>query len=448
MVKVDILVIGGGPAGVVAAVNARKNNRSKKIVLARENKEVVIPCGIPYIFNRLSSVGKNLMSDGSLKLNKITLLVGKAIRISTSKKTVFFSGGKKVSYDKLILATGSGPALVPIKGIEKKGVWQIRKDFAYLKKLRRAVMNSKNVVVIGGGFIGVELAEELSGIKGLKVSVVERLGHCLITTFDEDIAVLAEKRLEQGGARIYTNAQVDEISGRNCVERVKLSTGKSIRADLVILSIGARINAGLAERAGIRIGDYNGIWVDEYMRTSVPDIFAVGDCAETRDFFTGKHIPVMLASTAATEARIAGANLYQLRILRENKGTLGSFSTYIKGTVFGVTGLTESRARAEGADIVVGTSKCLNHHPGSLPGAEAIMVKLVFSKQSGTLMGAQIMGPVSVSEMINTLALAIQREMTVYDFDTLQISTHPLLTAAPTVYPLITAAQSALSKIQ
>ena len=448
MINADILVIGGGPAGVVAAVNARKNNPSKKIVLARESKVAVIPCGIPYIFKRLSSAGKNIMPDSSLKLNKISLVVGRAVKISPSKKTVFFSDGRKVSYEKLILATGSEPALVPIKGAEGRGVWRIRKDFAYLKKLRRAVLNSKKVVIIGGGFIGVELAEELSNIKGLKVSIVERLGHCLITTFDKDIALLAEKRLKQAGVRIYTNTVVEEISRKNGAEHLKLSTGKSIRADLVILSVGARINAGLAKDAGIRVGDYNGIWVDEYMRTSVPDIFAVGDCAETRDFFTGKHVPVMLASTAAAEARIAGANLYQLRILRENKGTLGSFSTCINGTVFGVTGLTESRARGEGIDIVVGSSKCLNHHPGSLPGTGVILVKLVFSRQSGTLMGAQVVGPISVSEMINTLALAIQQEMTVYDFDTLQISTHPLLTAAPTVYPLITAAQEALSRIR
>ena len=448
MIKAGILVIGGGPAGVVAAVNARKNNRSKKIVLVRENERAVIPCGIPYIFNRLNSAEKNLLSDNPLEKNKIKLLVDKAVQINTSKKTVIFNSGKRISYDRLILATGSGPILVPIKGIEKKGVWQIRKDFSYLKKLRRVILNSKSVVIIGGGFIGVELAEELSSIKGLKVSIVERLSHCLITTFDEDIVELAEKRLEEKGVRIYANTEVKEIRGKSGVERVKLSSGKSIPADAVILSIGARINAGLAKEAGIRIGEYGGIWVDEYMRTSVPGIFAVGDCAETRDFFTGKHIPVMLASTATAEARIAGANLYQLRILRENKGTLGSFSTYINGAVFAVTGLTESRAKKEGVDIVVGTSECLNRHPGSLSGAEPIRVKLVFSRQSGTLMGAQVVGPESVSEMINTLALAIQQEMTIYDFDTLQISTHPLITAAPTVYPLITAAQSAMSKLR
>ena len=184
------------------------------------------------------------------------------------------------------------------------------------------------------------------------------------------------------------------------------------------------------------------------MRTSIDDIFAVGDCAETKEFFTGKFIPVMLASTAATEARIAGANLYQLEILRENKGTLGAFSTCLKGLVLGAAGFCQRSAEAEKFDIVVGESEAANHHPGSLPDTEIIKVKLIFLKSSGVLLGGQIIGPESVSEMTNIIALAIQQGMTLYDFDTLQISTHPLLTAAPTVYPLITAAQSALKEVK
>ena len=168
MIKADILVIGGGPAGVVAAINARKNNCSKKIVLVRKEKKAIIPCGIPYVFNRLNSAEKNLMPDVSLKKNRIKLLIDTAVQINTSKKTVLFSSGRRIRYDKLVLATGSEPLLLPIKGIEKGGVWQIRKEFSYLKKLRRAVLNSKNVVIIGGGFIGVELAEELSSIGGAK----------------------------------------------------------------------------------------------------------------------------------------------------------------------------------------------------------------------------------------------------------------------------------------
>ena len=444
MAKTNILIIGGGPAGIVSAAVARKNNADKKITLIRENQKTVIPCGIPYIFNRLDSVEKNLMPDKSLKANKIDLLIDKAVKIDTAKKIVDLKSGKKINYGKLILATGSKPISIPIKGIDKKGVWQIKKDFEYLKKLRKAALKSKNIVIIGGGFIGVEIAEELSNIKKLNISIIEKLNRCLITSFDKEFAAAAEEKIKQKGVKIFAKTAVKEIIGKDKVKSVKLDNGKNILADLIILSIGARPNIDLVKETKIKLGNYDGIRVNEYMKTNISDVFAAGDCAETKDFFTGKYIPIMLASTATTEARIAGANLYQLKNLRKNKGTIAAFSTYVNGLVLGGTGITENRARSENFKIIVGASECPNHHPKNLPNTENIKVKLIFSKTSKTLLGGQIIGPESAGEMINILALAVQKKMTAYDFETLQISTHPLLTASPTIYPLITAAQNAL----
>lgn len=432
---------------MIVAVTARKNNPSKKITLVREDEKAVIPCGIPYIFRRLDSAEKNLMPDKGLEANKIELIIGKAAGIDESGKKVSLEDGEEINYDKLILATGSKPAAIPIKGVDKKGVWLIKKDFEYLKELRQAMLESKDVVIVGGGFIGIEIAEELSGIEGLNICIVEKADHCLITTFDEEFAVDAEEKVVQKGVKLHTGCLIEEIVGKDGVESVRLSDGKNVPADIVILSIGAKPDIGLIDGTGIKIGDYGGICVDKYMRTSVPDIFAVGDCAETRDFLTGRHIPVMLASTATTEARIAAANLFHLENLRENKGTLSVFSTCIDGLVLGGTGITGNRAEAEGFNVVVGTSECPNHHPGTLPNTGKIKVKLIFSKTSETLLGAQIAGPESISEMINILALAIQEEITIQDFNALQFSTHPLLTASPTVYPLITAAQSVSGKL-
>ncbi len=447
MAETDILIIGGGPAGIVTAVTARKNNPSKRITLVRDKEREVIPCSIPYIFNRMGSVEESLVSDEPLEANKIDLLIGRATGIDTANKEVALKGGKKISYDKLVLATGSGPILIPIKGIDKKGVWHIKKDIQYLRELRQAVLKSRNIVIIGGGFIGVEVAEELSRIDGLNISIIERLDHCLIATFDEEFAVAAEEMLKHGGVRIHTKCTVNEIAGDNRVESVKLDNGKNIPADLVILSIGAKPNTNLAKDAGIRIGTCGGIWVDKHMRTDAPEVFAVGDCTETRDFFTGKPVPGMLASAAATAARIAGSNLYRTVDLKENRGMLFAFSTYVNGLVLGGTGITENRAKADGLDMVVGTSECPGHHPGTLPDTGSIRVKLIFSKSSKLLLGAQVMCPESTSEMTNTLALAIQKDTTVHDLSALQASTHPLLTASPTIYPLVMAAQSALAKM-
>jgi len=445
--KTDILIIGGGPAGVVAAVTARKNYPSKQITLIRKEKRSVIPCGIPYIFHRLKSVEQNLMPDKALSDNKVDLVIGEAVKIKPEEKEVILKNNDVCGYDKLILALGSSPRLIPIPGAEKEGVWLIRKDYEYLTKFREAVLKSKKIVIIGGGFIGIEFAEELSGIDGLDISIVEMLDYCLAANFDQEFAMAAEEKIKNKEVKIYTGMKVKEIGGDKKAEYVELDNGEKLPADMVILSIGARPNIDLAKEAGIKTEEKGGIEVDEYLRTSISDIFAVGDCAQTKDFITGKNIPIMLASVAANEARIAANNLYQLRLIRENKGTVGVFSTYVDGLALGAAGLTEQKAKEEQIDYITGQAEAPNRHPGGLPGAEKIKVKLIFAKSSeGLLLGGEIMGPESVGEMINILSLAIQQKTSLFDFNTWQIATHPLLTSAPTVYPIIAAAQNALAK--
>jgi len=444
MKKTEILIIGGGPAGVVLANTARKNFPLKDITLIRKHEIEVIPCGIPYVFHRLEDVEANIMPDTSLEANHINLIIGEVEEVDSNEKTVLIKNQGSVSYEKMILATGSKPVIVPIKGVEKRGVWHIKKDFEYLKKLRIEVLKSQHIVIVGGGFIGVELAEELSHIKNLKISIIEREPTLFSTSFDQEFADVATNRLIDKGVSVFTNTTLEEIGGEEKVEFVHLSGQGKIDADLVVLSIGAKPNVELAQSAGISVGDFGGIDVDEYMRTNVTDILAIGDCVEKKDFFTRKHIAVMLASTATSEARIAADNLYQLKVLRENKGTVAAFATYVDGLVFGCAGLTEKTALNENFDIVIGRSESPNHHPGKLPNTKKISVKLIFSKTSGDLLGGQVMGPESISEMINIIALAVQKGVTAAEFDTLQIATHPLITAAPTVYPLITAAKNAL----
>ena len=445
--KVDVLVIGAGPAGIISAVTARNYYPEKKIVVMKSVEKGVIPCGIPYMFASLKDPDENKLSNAALEKNDIGIVVDEAIKINRGEKTVTTKSDQVFSYEKLILATGSEPITPSIEGINKEGIYPIYKDMAYLKKLIEDVKKAKNVLILGGGFIGVELADEISRINGLNVWLVEMLPNILANSFDAEFSKIADETLRSNRVTVLTNTKVEDVLGGGKVEAVQLSDGKEIAVDIIILGVSGIPNTKLASDARLDLGKGKGILVDEYMRTTDPDIFAVGDCAGKKDFYTRKEAPVMLASTATAEARIAGANLYQLKIVRENKGTIATYSTYIDGKVLGSAGLTENTAQKEGFEIVTGTAEAIDKHPPTLPDASNIKLKLIFSKNSGIILGGQVAGGISCGEIINLIGVAIQKRMSFVELETLQMATHPYLTSAPTVYPIVLAAQNASNKM-
>ncbi len=444
--KTDVLIIGGGPAGIVTALSAENTYPGIKITVVRREDRVLVPCGIPYIYGTLGTPEKNIIPDKVLTSKGIEIIVDEVLEVDVNKKVAILKSGEKIEFDKLVFATGSLPKIPPFVDKEYENVFFIKKNADYLTRLKNEVDKAENIVVIGGGFIGVEMSDEIAKT-GKKVTIVEALDHLLKQAFDDEFCVQAEEELAKRGVEIKTSTSVKSLHGSNRVEYVELTNGEKLKADVVIVSVGSYPNVELAKKAGLTIGYSGGIWVDEYLRTSKPDVFAVGDCAEKKDFFTREVTPVMLASIATCEARIAGSNLYRLKAVRSTKGTLGIFSTVVGDLVLGVAGLTETRAKKEGFDVVIGESKTVDRHPGSIPDAKEIKVKLVFSKYSGVIMGAQISGGKGVGEMINAAGIAIQKGMTAVEIDTLQIGTHPLVTPAPTAYPLITAAANAILKI-
>lgn len=439
----DVLVIGGGPAGVIAALTARRYYPEKSIAVIRDKPTGIIPCGIPYMFHSLANPGQNEMGYGMFEQHNIQTITGRVSAIHRKEKQVETEDFETLGYDKLVLATGSKPVVPPIAGAEIDGVFPIEKDLEYMAGVVDRVKSAENVVIVGGGFIGVELADEIAGIDGVRVHLVEILPDLLGNSFDPEFARLVENRLVEKGVRVYTNTRLERFSGNGTISGAQLSEGQTIPADYAIFGIGAKPDTTLAENSGLQLFGDSGIWVDEYMRTSDSDVFAVGDCAVKRDFFTREKVPVMLASTATAEARIAGANLFKLKVVRENKGTIAIYATYVDGLVMGSAGLTEQSARKEQFEIIVGTGQCPDKHPGKLPGTQTCQVKLIFSRNSETILGGQVAGGASCGEMINTIGTAIQKRMSRAEFETLQMATHPYLTAAPTKYPLVIAAQNA-----
>lgn len=444
--KTDVLVIGGSAAGLVAAMTAKSNYKDKKVVLIRKEEKVMIPCGIPYIFGTLESSDQNILPDGGLINLGVEIKIDTVISINTEEKTCLTVKGLSISYEKLIIATGLQPAKPSwLKGGDLDNVFTIPKNKVYLDQLSSQLSSYKHVVVVGAGFIGVEVSDELNK-RGLKVSLIEKEPHILALAFDPDIAIEAESILQQRGVEVLSGVSIKEIQGKGKVASVLLSDGRNIETDSVILSMGYHPNVQLAEASGIHINEKGFIIVDEYLRTNIRDIYAAGDCAEKRDFATNKISATMLASTACAEARVAALNLYKISTVRKFKGTIGIYSTNIGDSSFGVAGLTEEASLKEGFDFVTGMFAGIDRHPGKLNNPHKQIVKLIVSKECGRILGGSVVGGVSAGELTNVIGFIIQSGMSIFDLLVSQIGTQPMLTASPAAYPLIKAAEAAAKK--
>jgi len=444
MKKADVVIVGGSAAGIEAAITARKQYPSKKVIVVRREEKALVPCGIPYIMGTLGSAEKDVMpvallGDAELIIDEVTSIDREAMSVTTA-------GGEIIGYDKLILATGSRPAVPPIPGVDLNNVFTIRKEIDYLERLREVLKQAKDVVIVGGGFIGAEFADECRKM-GLNVTVVELLEHCLYLNCDEDFCIRIEDKMREVGVQVNTTCRVKSIVGDKSVDYVECEKGLRFKADVVILAIGVVPNIELARDAGLEIGEQKGIWVDQYMITSDPNIFAIGDCAEKFCFFTGKPTATRLASVATREARIAGANLFQSR-RRRNQGTIGVFGTMIADTATGVAGLTERAARNLGFGLVIGEATAVDRHPGSMPGARELRVKLIFDRSSAKIIGGEACGGITAGEIANVMAQTITAGMTASDIALSQVGTHPALTASPLVYQIVNAAEEAVTKLR
>ena len=440
MERTDVLVVGGSAAGIVVALTGKSTYSDKDFLLIRKEKQVVTPCGIPYIFGTLQSSEKDIVPDTVLTNAGIRLKIDEAVSIDPKNKVCKTADGAEIKFEKLVLATGSKP-VVPrwLKGTELENVFTISKNKDPLDGILVKLRNYRRVVTIGGGFIGVEVSDEINKTNK-DVTIVEILPHILGLVFDDEIVVRVEEILKSRGIKLKTGVGVEEILGDKRVTGVLLKNGEKLEADAVILSTGYYPNISLAEKSGLKINEMGFIEVDEYMRTDNPDIFAVGDCAAKTDFITRRPSGVMLASTACAEARIAGMNLYKLSSVKIFSGTISIFFTILGEIGFGAAGLTENQAAKGGFNIVTGAFEGVDKHPGTLPGTHKQMVKLIAAKESSVILGGEVIGGSSTGELINMIGIAIQNKMTVNSILTAQIGTHPLLTAPPTAYPLIKAA--------
>ncbi len=435
------MVVGGGPAGISAVRFAKTLKPDWEVAQVRANPLTVIPCAIPYSLGRTVPRDSIVIPDSTVTGLGVELIIDTVEEVKGN--VALLRSGKEVEFEKLILATGSVPAVPPIPGLDLEGVFCV-KDRKSMVQIDEALKGAGSVVIVGGGFIGVEVGTELRR-RGLDVSIVEVLPHCLQTVFDEEFCEAAEFKMRSQDVRICSRNTVEAIEPHGDSKVVHLDSGVELQADVVILGVGVRANTELASSMGLELGRF-GVKTDQYLETSREGVFAAGDCRTKINFITGKETPVKLASIAVWEGVTAASNAV-LGHKREFPGVIGAFATKIFDLSLGMAGLNENMAQAEGIPYAVGKCEVYDKHPSTMPEATTIYLKLIFNKATGEIIGAEAKGGDSVGELINFLSFCIGKKMKVDDLVFLQHCSHPLLTPLPSSNPVMLAAKDALMKM-
>jgi NADH oxidase (H2O2-forming) len=457
-----ILVIGGMAAGATAAQFARKTDRKAEVtIVGREPQPIYSKCGLPYSLSGRIPTFEQLVEfdERWFERFKIRLKLGtEATSVDSSARTVTtrdlrHGSEETLKYDSLILATGARPWMPPMEGaytepgVLKEGVHLIR-TMGDGKRLSENAWRDARAVIIGGGLIGMEFAEALT-VRGVHVTIVELLPEILLASLDEDMAAAARQIIEKTRTPVYLKHSAKKITGAKraesvIIEHVDTKESKEILADIVVISTGTRANTELAVKAGCELGLTGQIKVNSRCATSVPGIFAAGDCTEYVDLITGKPVAVGMGTVAARQGRTAGINAAGGNS-ELPPGLLGTRVTMAFGMHLAGVGPTEAQLRKAGIEPVIGRFAG-STLPDYIPGGRDIIVKVLAHPSDGRILGAQIVGTGRVHQRINAFAVAILAGMTIDQFSKLETAYAPPI--APTLDAITLACDVALMRMK
>ncbi|OQZ04590.1 MAG: CoA-disulfide reductase [Candidatus Brocadia sp. UTAMX1] len=439
-----ILIIGGVAAGATCAARLRRLCERCTIVIFDRGQYVSFAnCGLPYhVGNIIVSEEKLLVATPQLFKDRFNIEVHtetEVVRVDRDKKEIEVrdirtNETRRESYDGLVLSTGANAVRPQIPGINLPGIFVLR-TIPDSRKIRSAVGNASLAAIVGGGFIGLEMAENLTR-RGLSVTIIQRSDQ-ILSSPDPEMAFFMEKHLQANGVtlRLGTGVESFHLDGRLSV---KTTSGDTIDTDMVILAMGVQPESSLARNAGLSLGDHGGIRVDDRMQTSDPYIWAVGDVAEVKDVVAGGWHLASLAGPANRQGRIAAAAILDKIIARNRNETRAARFRGVQGTAvcsaFGltvaITGASEKTLKRSG----IKNYEKIYLHPGShasyFPDAKPIHIKLIFDTDTGRVLGAQAIGESGVARRIDIISMVIQMGGTVYDLEESELCYAPQFGAA------------------
>ena len=426
-----LVIIGGVAAGASAAARARRLSESAQITLIERGPDVSFAnCGLPY------HIGGEIPDRAALAVQtpqSLKAMLDIDVRTGTEAVAIDRSG-KRVQlrtlatgeetwlpYDKLVLAPGASPLRPPLPGIDHPRVHTLR-SLQDMDRLKAASADARRVVVIGAGFIGLEMVEQFIHLKK-EVALVELLDQ-LLPPLDKPMTLLMEDELKRHGVELHLGDAIAGFAPACGALACQLKSGRSLPADLVVLAIGVRPETALAKAAGLALGPRGHIRTDAFLRTDDPDIYAAGDAAEIRDFVTDEPTAVPLGGPANRQGRAIADHIFRPASARPIPGALGTAIVRAFTVTAGLTGWSEKRLRAAGRTYRTVTVNG-NHHADYYPGAQPIILKLLWDPADGHILGAQASGLAGIDKRLDTLATAIAGHLTIDDLAQLELSYAP-----------------------
>jgi len=446
--RMKVVIVGGGAAGISTASNIRRNDDDAEMIVITMEKHIAYsPCAIPYVLSGDVEHFEDIVMhqpEDYLEKNIKVITNSEVFEIKSNEnklkyriKNQHIGIEKEISYDYLVIATGATSFIPPISGTKLEGVFKIRtlEDGMIIKDWAG---ENRVAVVVGAGLIGLETAYGLKKM-GLEVTVTEMLPQLIPRSLDSDMARIIQEYIENEGIKIILGHPIEEITGEKRVEKAIIGD-QVIDTDMVIMATGIRPQIKLAEIAGCKIGRW-AILVNEKMQTSIPNIYAVGDCVEVYDAITKQNTQSPLGTTAVRQGKIAAKNIVGIKA--EFKAVLNAMVSKIGAMEFGAVGSSKASAMHNGIEVISGKSRALTK-ARYYPGAKRIDVKII-STLKGRIIGCQIVAEERVAERLDTMSLVIAQEVTCSELAEMEFSYAPPLSMV--IDPIILAAENACEKL-